>query len=582
MHAILIHKRGFRPAPLQSEKSLLMPWLLLISIFMAAPGIAQEAPPEPAETENIRAILLLLSEQMEETQEKLKTFDGLPESQGTKERRVELLLQLDGLNRNFETIATQLQTGAAAANGDKDSDWLKQIQSITSPLLNALTNLTEKPRRIERLKKQVEILERQLAEAQTAARNVQTLLWAAPAAGEAEGNKTLGERLAALSRKYDPQLVQLQLKEARRSLEAEIQNTKPVMETVAQALREFFRTRGLNLLTTVVVFFALWWALMWLRALMVGKRRLIKLPAWMNKVLATAYSLLVLSICLMASMVSLYLLNDWLLLSIIILFLVAVVWASRQLIPRLFQEVRLALNLGTVKEQERLIWNGVPWLVETIGLQANLVNERLEGGAILLAVGELVGKHSRPRVENEPWFPTEVGDWVILADGVYGQVERQTQEQVVLKLKGGSRKFYSTAEFLAQTPMNISHGFRYEIDFGLDYAVQKRICDDIPLLFEEGLHREMAARFQEPDPDFTHLEIAFDHPGSSALNLKIILHGQGRLAKDHQEVRREIQRALVRICNANGLTLPFTQLTLNLAPDLKPLAAARNPAPPAS
>lgn len=169
-------------------------------------------------------------------------------------------------------------------------------------------------------------------------------------------------------------------------------------------------------------------------------KNILNIPPWMNKVLMTIYSILVLLFCIISSMVTLYILNDWLLLSIVILFLIAVAWASRQLIPRMFQEVRLAMNLGTVKEHERLIWNGVPWLVESIGLQATLTNDSLQGGMVQLPVGDLVGLHSRPVVDDEPWFPTIPDDWVLLADNTYGQIETQTMEQVILTLKGDTRK----------------------------------------------------------------------------------------------------------------------------------------------
>ena len=176
------------------------------------------------------------------------------------------------------------------------------------------------------------------------------------------------------------------------------------------------------------------------------------------------------------------------------------VWTSRQWIPKFLQEIKLIVDLGTVREGERMIWQGVPWLVEEIRLQAILVNERLEGGVLRLPLHDLVGEHSRPVVENEPWFPTQTMDWVLLSDNSYGRVENQTMEQVVLKLKGGALKYYATADFLTQNPINISNGFRYCIQFGLDYAVQSRICDDIPRLFEEGIKKHLNHHFEGHPP----------------------------------------------------------------------------------
>ncbi|MDH3256530.1 MAG: hypothetical protein OEM27_02835, partial [Nitrospinota bacterium] len=65
-------------------------------------------------------------------------------------------------------------------------------------------------------------------------------------------------------------------------------------------------------------------------------------------------------------------------------------------------------------------------------------------------------------------------------------------------------------------------------------------------------------------PDFTHTKVSFDHAGSSALNLKVLVHVEGRCAERYEEFRRDIQTALVRICNENNLVIPFNQLTVTL------------------
>jgi len=277
-------------------------------------------------------------------------------------------------------------------------------------------------------------------------------------------------------------------------------------------------------------------------------------------------------LCIISSLVALYFLNDWLLLSVIVLFMLGVFWASRHFIPQLFQEMRLALNLGTVKEKERLIWNNVPWEVANLGLQATLVNPYLEGGNLNLPLRVLIGKYSRPIVEDEPWFPSQMSDWVILSDGTYGRIEQQTMEQVVLRLKGNTLKFYSTQEFMGKTPMNLSKGFRYDIEFGLDYSVQSRIVDEIPKLFEKGLWTHLERHYQKDSPDFTHTKVSFDNAGSSSLNLKVIVEVEGRCAESYEEIERDIQSTLVRVCNENNLTIPFNQLTVTLPENLKPKA----------
>ena len=45
----------------------------------------------------------------------------------------------------------------------------------------------------------------------------------------------------------------------------------------------------------------------------------------------------------------------------------------------------------------------------------------------------------------------------------------------------------------------------------------------------------------------------------------VVIHANGKCANRHEENRKEIQKALVQICNTNNLTIPFNQLTINIA-----------------
>ena len=384
--------------------------------------------------------------------------------------------------------------------------------------------------------------------------------------------KTYLASLDDLKNKYNIKLVRVKLEEARRNLASQLESSESIWDAATRTIKDFFKHRGYNLLITMGIFFVLWFLLTKLRVFIVGEKSFFNIPPWTRKLLVTVYSVLVLMLCVVSSLVALYFLNDWLLLSVIVLFMLGVFWASRHFIPQLFQEMRLALNLGTVKEKERLIWNGVPWEVANLGLQATLVNPYLEGGNLNLPLRVLIGKYSRPIVEDEPWFPSQTNDWVILSDGTYGRIEQQTMEQVVLQLKGNTLKFYSIPEFLGTTPMNLSKGFRYNIEFGLDYGVQSRICDEIPKLFEKGLWTHLERHYQKDSPDFTYTKVSFDNAGSSALNLKVIIEVEGRCAESYEEIERDIQSTLVHICNENHLVIPFNQLTVTLPDNIKPKA----------
>lgn len=545
--------------------SLLAPILiggLLFPVF----AFAQKSPEQEGLDINRRHLILITKRSLvlEKELEELMKKSSSDEVMG---KIMFLQAQKDMLQLDFDSIATQISLDVTAAKDKKKTDWLEEMQELTKPLLQAVRDLTEKPRKIDALKKRIEGLETQLETYEKAYKNIATLRKAegeSPSAQTPEGAQYLA-RLKHLHNKYDPELIRLNLSKAKKNLVDELSEDESFVDTATRQFKDFVRHRGRNLLVVTLTFFGIWWVLSMLRKWIVDTKILAKLSPELHKVVKATYNGIVLILCFIASVVCLYIFNDWLLISLLAVVLFVVAWTSRQWVPKFLREIKIIVNLGTVKEKERLIWQGVPWLIREIGLNAKLVNERLEGGEVKLQIHELFGMHSRPVVDNEPWFPTEKGDWVILGDETYGKVENQTMEQVVLSLKGGALKYYSAAEFLNQAPVNISEGFRYAIEFGLDYGVQSRVCDELPSLFEEGIKRRLAHHFQDEEPDFTYLEVSFDHAGSSSLNLIIIIHVEGRCADRHEENQREIQTALVMICNENGLVIPFNRLTINLA-----------------
>ena len=504
--------------------------------------------------------IIVLEKEVEALRKKSETKENL-------EKIIDLQAQIDRLNLNFDSLATNLTLQDTSRKKKEKSPWTKQLEEITSPLLQAIRDLTEKPRKVDSLKKRIVELESTLAlhkEASTNLKELESVQSKITNTDKPEVER-YRSRLSLLQNKYDPELPELNMKESRKNLEQILSSDESLIDSAKSQIKDFFKNRGKNLLITIATFCGLWWLLNRLRKWILRFNLFSQLSPAFGKLFSAAYNIFILIICLLVGMACLYFFNDWLLISLIVMVLILVAWTSRQYLPTFLQEIKLIVNLGTVREGERFIWNGVPWLVRDIGLSATLVNSYLEGGEIRLPVRDLIDKHSRPVVEGEPWFPTKTKDWVILNDGSYGWVKHQTLEQVILSLKGGSLKYYSTAEFLSQSPLNISTGFRYCIEFGLDYGVQSRICEEIPALIENGLKDSLAKFFEGPSPDFNFLEVRFDNPGASSLNLMIIIHADGKCADRHEENRREIQTALVQICNTNNLKIPFNQMTINMA-----------------
>ncbi len=63
---------------------------------------------------------------------------------------------------------------------------------------------------------------------------------------------------------------------------------------------------------------------------------------------------------------------------------------------------------------------------------------------------------------------------------------------VKLKLVGGAHQSYKTSEYLSQSPMNLSGGFRVPVTFGLDYQYQDIIIREVPDIIEKAIMEGLA------------------------------------------------------------------------------------------
>jgi hypothetical protein len=541
----------------------------LILVFCSPiSGITQTAVENPGNgIEQSRRHLLLITKKRLTLQREIDELFKQSTSKITSEKINKLQSQLNLLELDFKSRVTTLPLEDPSLEKMKKLDWVEEIQELTKPLLTAIRDLTEKPRQIQELKSKIEDLETKLQRHQQASESISGLaedLKNNPLPDTPEGKK-FQATIIHLRDEYDPELVQFNLAEARASLDKFLNADESVVETATKTIKEFFQTRGRNLLVTVLTFAGFWWVLSRLRRWILTRKFLTNRTSSIGKLFSAAYNVVVLLFCMFVGLACLYFFNDWLLITLIVMGIFFVLWTSRQWIPQFFDEIKLIVDLGTVREGQRLIWEGVPWLVKEIRLHATLVNDRLQGGEIILPLYRLIDMNSRPVVENEPWFPTRLHDWVLLGDEFYGKIEYQTMEQVVINLKeGGALKYYKTEDFLAQNPVNISNGFEYSIEFGLDYEIQSRICDEIPVLFTTEIKRHLQLHFEGDDPNFYQLEVLLDNAGASSLNLVVEVYVHGRCAHLYEECRREIITTLVRICNEHNLGIPFNQLTVHL------------------
>ncbi|MEM6906116.1 MAG: hypothetical protein AAF568_09500, partial [Pseudomonadota bacterium] len=174
-----------------------------------------------------------------------------------------------------------------------------------------------------------------------------------------------------------------------------------------------------------------------------------------------------------------------------------------------------------------------------------------------------IGLHSRPAAEDEAWFPSMKDDWVRLADGHAGQVVAQTPEMVVLQVPGGARVTYQTADYLAQTPQNLSHGYRAEVEFGIGYGHQAEATGKVIETLKREVSRRMTAFLGAQH--IREVGVEFLRAGASSLDYEVEVDLFGSAAPRFEDAERELARVLVEIATEEGWEIPFQQVVLHRA-----------------
>jgi len=532
-------------------------FFILHFVFLPTHVFAQKKDLASQKKEIIQTELFQIIQKTNSIKQALAELNKSIPTRETLERIAQLQIELNHLDANFEAQSTQLSQNEINFKKKSEDSWLGKVQAMTKPIINILHRLSEKPRKIDALQEEIEILERKISKSSMANKSLDAMSEISKSLETKNTNQLqkYKDRFEELKIKYNPQILKLELETARGNLQKLEGNQKTLLDLTSELIEEFFSVRGKNILFALGAFLGVWWILNKLGKILINRSQF-------GKAFKTAYGFLTITACIGSSILVLFLRNDWLLLSVVSLILLAVFWTSRQIIPQFFNELKMVMNLGSVKEGERIIWEGLPWLVKEVGMHTTIENKNLENGVFSVPISYLIDLHSRSVVEDEPWFPTEKGDWVFLSDKTYGKILFQTVEQIVV-LSDGSKKFYPTQEFLNLNPINLSTGFDLFIEFGLSHSAQQQIPDEIPQLFESEIQKQFRERIEKKPADFHELSVMFSEITPASLNLMVIAKIDGRLASDYYFIRKEINSALVRICNSNGFAIPSNQLTID-------------------
>jgi len=490
-----------------------------------------------------------------------KTKDEL-DTKALIQQRDKLSARIQDLQKNFEVIATGGVDLDAFEQNQKTAkfDWQEELKEVFRPILNEMKRLTERPRAIEKLRTEKTVLTSQLPITVNALEKIKELKMDAEA-------PALIAHLDRLKQSWDKRHddISNQLRLVTFQLEEKLNPTDASDVSITDQVRAFFSGRGLNIIFAVIAFVVVYLAFKLTAKVIVhflGNNQ-DKETRLFGKAMQIAFRALAVLLSVFSVIIVFYIQGDWFLLGLSLLFMIGFLWTLRLSLPRYITEAKLLLNLGPVRENERVIYNGIPWRVTALNFYTTLTNPALAGGIVQLPTQVVLELQSRRFSKDEPWFPCRPGDFMLLDDGYAGPVMMQTPELVTMKVKGGSTRTYATTDFIGLNPNNLSHGFGVFVTFGFDYSDQNIITKEVPEKLGDYIREAMAQEVFQPS--LKELKVEFKEAAASSLNVLIITTFEGKAADSYFSIGRFLQRAATDACNHYGWNIPFNQLTVHMA-----------------
>lgn len=547
--------------------------VLLFTVVVLQPGLTQEGQAHlVASSDKCCAELNQVEQSLRENADKQKQVQTLLKQTKDEERIRELTTNLDTLKaqeKSLESIFTKMVFGGVnpqiLLNKHEVSDdykWQEELLVIVKPLFAEMRALTEKPRARDRLNyERLEVDEKY--------KTVVGGLDALDAIPMDQVTPEVQKRIEALRKQWNSHKQELENQKNLIALQIkELEDTEiPLELRIKNALSSIFLGRGLVLLlaifagVSVVLVFgvAVKRSIMWFD-LKRKKQRSRKVNTRI-RLLWILYNLVVYVSAMMAFLSVIYIQGDMVLFGLAVLLIFLGLISLRNYAPGYVSELKIFLNLGAVREGERIMYRGIPWEVKRLAFYCTCVNPVLENGRIRISLGEIAGLNSRPFNSEEDWFPTQVGDNIFLPDGNYAKVKRQTPEMVYLD-SFFREIMIPAADFYSMQVQNVAEGFYVSPTFGLDYSHTDLKVSDVAQAFEAKVREKLD-------------EIGVtQYLRSISVQVKRIIYGQaieyavvmeydGECAGSYFRIERLTNHACLEVCQAKGWKLPRQQLSVH-------------------
>jgi hypothetical protein len=534
-----------------------MKTLLFLCLFAFLPLQGQTPVPELVSLRALNDSMMAQEKELNVLQAKFRANSDEHERSQIQTEINRLSKQLGDLRVQFQGIALSTDTSVYDAPVTSEFNLQREIEQLVQPLLSELKAATSDSREMETLRQNLALQQSRIETASQALANLDKLLATDPA-------PELASRLQELRTLWQGRLRDATNQRTVLGQQIELRETakQSLLDRTRGAASTFVRTRGRNLFLGIFTFVLVFLSMKALHGRF-SRLRFFKGRSFTPRLFNLMWTFASILGALIALMAVFNLVGDWFLLSLVIVFLLGVGWAGIKTLPQFLEQIRMMLNIGSIREGERLVFNDIPWKVDSIGFATRLVNPLLDGGILLVPTRLLLGLTSRQPGHVEEWFPSRVQDWVVLADGSLGRVATQNPANVQIVHPGGAQRVIPTPAYMAMSPLVLTPGFRCEFLFGVDYRHQDVATTVIPERMTKHLRETLSTRLGDA---LKQVRVEFAEADNSSLNFAITLDCSGDAAAEYTRIPRWAQAALVDLCTRENWLIPFPQLQIHSQP----------------
>lgn len=363
--------------------------------------------------------LKVIAESIEDIQKDIAEKEKEKEKAETDEQKAILEEQLKNMSKrlkaleqNYNLIIAGIDMDTLLEKEKKKVDWEEELKEIFSPIIVELKEITDRPRKIERLRSEVSYYNNHLPQITQAVANIRKM--------KSKLRKgLLLERLKASDEFWTQQETEFKTKlESVQHQLFELEKRKMTFsEFVEYFTKSVLKHRGKNIIVALLAFVATFFVFHLLRILIMKINPFKFHPKFqfIANIIDVLLYMATFFAAATAMIIVLYSYGDWLVLGIILIIFLGIVWTAKDMLPIFAEQIKLLLGFGPVRQGERIIYDDIEYKVTSIGIYCYLDNP-LTGGNIRLPLRDLIEMRSRPyNEEKEPWFPCKVGDMIDLS-----------------------------------------------------------------------------------------------------------------------------------------------------------------------